>query len=78
MYKYSNVNRLFLHVIYHLDNTFMSYDPFYSVDVRADICNQNAIFNLFFRNTGHRLLQVNYVFSTKRQQVGDSEFMFSW
>ena len=48
----------------------MSYDPFCSVDVRADIFNQNAIFSLFFRNTGYRSLQVNYVFLTKRPRVG--------
>ena len=36
----------------------MPYDPFCSVGVRAEVCNQNAIFNLFFRNTGHRSTQV--------------------
>ena len=36
----------------------MPYYPFYGVDVQAEVCNQNAIFNLRFRNTGHRSTQV--------------------
>ena len=32
------------------------------------ITDQLCIFN---KKTGHRSLQINYVFSTKRQQVGD-------
>ena len=58
LYRYSSANWLNLNVIYHLDNTSMPYDPFSSVDVRAAVCNQDAIFNLVFSNSGHRSTQV--------------------
>ena len=36
----------------------MPYDSFCSVDVRAEVCNQDATFNPYFRNIGHRSTQV--------------------
>ena len=36
----------------------MPYDPSCSVDVRTEVCKQNAVFKLFFRNTDHRSTQV--------------------
>ena len=66
-------NRLFLNVIYHLDNTAMPYDPFCSLDMRAEVSMHNTIFNRFFKTqaTGqHRSLQINYVFSTKADIIG--------
>ena len=58
LYALWSFNRLFLNVICHLDNTSMPYDPFYSADVRAEVCNQNAIFNVLFRNSGLSSTQV--------------------
>ena len=56
-----------LHILYHksailechlsLRQYFYAYDPFCSVYVQAEVCNQNAIFSLFYRNTGHRSTQ---------------------
>ena len=68
LYALWSFNRLFLNVIYLLDNTSMPYDPFYSVDVRAEVCNQNAILTCCLETQAlvqHRSLQVNYVFSTR-------------
>ena len=58
LYALWSFNGLFLNAAYHLDITSMPYDPVCSVYVRAEVCKQNAIFNLFFRNTGHRSTQV--------------------
>ena len=54
------LNRSFLNLLYHLDNTSMYYIPFCSssFDVLTWVCNQNALFNQLLRNTGHRLAQV--------------------
>ena len=69
LYRYCNINWLFLNVISHLHNTSMSYDPFFcSVDVRAEVCTKMLVLTCFLEIQAagqHRPLQVNYVFSTK-------------
>ena len=59
LYRYSNVNQLFLNVISHLDNTSMPYHPFChsDFDMHALVCKQDALFNQLVRNTGRRSSQ---------------------
>ena len=77
LYKQSNVNRLLLNVIDHLENTSMPCGPFCtsSFDVRAWVCNQNALFNQLIINTGHRSTQLNTgqlcIFNKNRKQTQD-------
>ena len=65
----SNVNRIFLNVFYHLDNTFRPYGPFCSsgFDMWALVCNQNAFFNRLVRSTSHMSTKV----------ITDKLFIFS-
>ena len=73
LYRQSNVNRLSLNVIYHLNNTSMPYGPFSSSKFEVRACNQNA-YNQNAPLIGwletqvtdqHRSLQHKYVFLTK-------------
>ena len=68
LYRYSNVNWLFLNVIFHLDNTSMPYDPFAVLTCELKSANKMLFLICFLETqaTGqYRSLQVSYVFSIK-------------
>ena len=60
LYRSSNLNRSFLNLICHLDNTSLPCGPFWisRFYVRDWVCNQNALFIRLIGNTGHRSTEI--------------------
>ena len=68
LYIYSNVNRLFLNVIYHLDNTSMTMILFAVLMCELNSATKMLFLTCFLETQAadqHKSLQVNYAISRK-------------